>query len=170
LTLPKAIWAKPWAVDCTASGEGCEGVLRYLARYVFRIAITNNRIVDLDDKCVAIRHKDRRSMQWRTTRLSGHEFMRRFLQHVLPKGLRKVRYYGLWHPARREQAERARLLLSLEFPATPSPATRSAETVNRAADRPADYATSYETRVCPCCRQGCLVRTARLYPKQASGP
>jgi Putative transposase/Transposase zinc-binding domain len=170
LILPKATWAKPWAVDCTAWGEGGEGVLRYLARYVFRVAITNNRIVDLDNKCVTIRHKDRKSMEWRTTRLSGHEFMRRFLQHVLPRGLHKVRYYGLWHPARREHAERARLMLLLELPATPSPPTRSAETVNRAADRSADHATSDETRVCPCCQQGCLVRTARLYPKQASGP
>jgi Putative transposase len=82
-------------VHCTAWGEGDEAVLRYLARYVFRVAITNNRIVGLDDKGVTIRHKDRKSMQWRTTRLTGHEFMRRFLQHVLPKGLHKVRYYGL---------------------------------------------------------------------------
>jgi hypothetical protein len=96
--LPKAAWSKPWVVDCTAWGEGDEAVLRYLARYVFRVAITNSRIVGLDDKGVTIRHKDRKSMQWRTTRLSGHEFMRRFLQHVLPKGLHKVRYYGLWHP------------------------------------------------------------------------
>src|SRR5713226_5173055 len=111
-------------------------------------------------------------MQWRTTRLSGHEFMRRFLQHVLPRGLHKVRYYGLWHPARREHAERARLMLSLELPATPSPATRSTETVNRAADRSADcratikadHATSDETRVCPCCQKGYLVRSTRLYP------
>jgi Putative transposase len=168
LTVPKATWAKPWVVDCAASGEGNEAVLRYLARYVFRVAITNNRIVGLDDKFVTIRHKDRKSMQWRTTRLSGHEFMRRFLQHVLPRGLHKVRYYGLWHPARRERAERARLMLLLELPATPPLPTRS--TVDRAADRPADHATSDETRICPCCQQGYLVRAARLYPKQASGP
>src|SRR5580700_4540581 len=118
---------KPWVVDCTAWGEGDEAVLRYLARYVFRIAITNSRIVGLDDKGVTIRHKDRKSMQWRTTRLSGHEFMRRFLQHVLPKGLHKVRYYGLWHPSRREHAKRARLMLLLDRPATPSPATPAAE-------------------------------------------
>jgi hypothetical protein len=170
LTLPKAAWAKPWVVDCTAWGEGEETVLRYLARYVFRVAITNSRIVGLDDKGVTIRHKDRKSMQWRTTRLSGHEFMRRFLQHVLPKGLHKVRYYGLWHPARREHAQRARLMLLLDRPATPSPATRSPETVDRAADRSPNHVPSDETRICPCCQQGRLVRAARLYPKQANGP
>jgi hypothetical protein len=149
------------------SGEDNEAVLRYLARYVFRVAITNNGIVGLDG--VTIRHKGRKSMQWRTTRLSGHEFMRRFLQYVLPKGMHKVRYYGLWHPARREHAERARLLL-LNRPATPPPATRSTETINRAFDRSADHATSDETRICPCCQQDRPVRAARLYPKQASGP
>ena len=115
---------------------------------------SNNRIVGLDDKGVTIRHKDRKSMQWRTTRLTGHEFMRRFLQHVLPKGLHKVRYYGLWHPTRREHAQRARLMLLLDRPPTPSPATRSAETVDRATDRSANHTPSDETRICPRCQQG----------------
>jgi hypothetical protein len=168
--VPKAAWEKPWVVHCTAWGEGEEAVIRYLARYVFRVAITNSRIVGLDDKGVTIRHKDRKSMQWRTTRLSGHEFMRRFLQHVLPKGLHKIRYYGLWHSARREHAERARLMLFLDRPATPSPATQSAETSDHAADRSANHTPSDEARICPYCKQGRLVRTGRLYPKQASGP
>ena len=77
LVLPKVAWRKPWVVHCTAWGEGDEAVLRYLARYVFRVAITNTRIVGLDDKGVTIRHKERKSRKWQTTRLSGHEFMRR---------------------------------------------------------------------------------------------
>ena len=97
LVLPKAAWRKPWVIHCTAWGHGAEAVLRYLARYVFRVAITEGRIVGLDDDGVTIRHKHRASGRWHTTRLSGHEFMRRFLQHVLPKGLHKVRYSGLWH-------------------------------------------------------------------------
>lgn len=91
-------------VHCTAWGKGEQAVLDYLARYVFRVAITNSRIVGLDDQAVTIRHKHRTSNRWRTIRIPGHEFMRRFLQHVLPKGLHKVRYFGLWHPAKREQA------------------------------------------------------------------
>ena len=88
----------------------------------------------------------------------------------LAKGLHKVRYYGLWHPARREHAQRARLMLLLDRPPTPSPATRSAETVDRATDRSANHTPSDETRICPRCQQGRLVRASRLYPKQASGP
>ena len=85
-------------------GDGAEAVLRYLARYVFRVAITESRIVGLDDTGVTIRHKHRASGRWRKTCLHGHEFMRRFLQHVLPKGFHKVRYSGLWHPSRRDAA------------------------------------------------------------------
>ena len=84
-------------------------VLRYLARYVFRIAITNSRIVALDDHTVALRYKHRQSNRWRICTLDGAEFMRRFLQHVLPKGLHKVRYFGLWHPSKRSIASKARL-------------------------------------------------------------
>ena len=109
LVLPAATWSKRWVVHCTAWGEGDEAVLRYLARYVFRVAITNSRVVGLDENGVTFRHKHRASNRWRTTRLSGHEFMRRFLQHVLRKGLHKVRYYGLWRWSRREHAAQARL-------------------------------------------------------------
>jgi len=145
-------------------------VLRYLARYVFRVAITNNRIVAVDERSVTFRHKHRASNRWRTTRLSGHEFMRRFLQHVLPKGLHKIRYYGLWHPTRREQAARARLLLLLSRPASSDLEAPSPETTGDAADRPGDHTPSAQRRVCPCCQEGHLTRIGRLYPKQASGP
>ena len=173
LVLPESTWSKRWVVHCTAWGEGDEAVLRYLARYVFRVAITNNRIVDLDDNSVTIRHKHRASNTWRTTRLSGHELMRRFLQHVLPKGLHKVRYYGLWHPTRRDHAAGARLLLMLQRPTDPGPAASSPETTGDTADRIGDRTGDRpcdERRVCPCCKEGNLIRIGRLYPKQASGP
>jgi Putative transposase len=86
-------------------------VLSYLARYVFRIAIADTRIVALDERSVTIRYKQRKPARWRTCRMDGHEFVRRFLQHVLPKGFHKVRYSGLWHPGKRDRAAAARLLL-----------------------------------------------------------
>ena len=75
--LPDAAWSKPWVVHCTPWGEGEQAVLDYLARYVFRVAITNARIVGLDDQAVTIRHKHRKSNRWRTSRMPGQEFMRR---------------------------------------------------------------------------------------------
>src|SRR5271166_2681391 len=74
------------------------------------------RIVGLDDETVTIQYKERKTGRPRTGRLSGDEFMRRFLQHVLPRGFHKVRYFGLWHPAQRHNAARVRQMLQLEAP------------------------------------------------------
>jgi hypothetical protein len=172
LDIPDAVWRKPWVVHCTLWGDGSGAVLDYLARYVHRVALTNGRIVGLDDTHVTIRYKDRATGHWLATRLDGPEFMRRFLQHVLPKGLHKVRYYGLWHSSRRHEAERARLLLEL---CSPSPTIAAAATGEpaEAADGTAtstDGITAEPPRICPCCKIAALVCIGRLYPKQASGP
>ena len=123
-------------------------MLRYLARYVFRTAIANNRITGLDGDGVTFRHKHRASNRWRQTQLSGPEFMRRFLQPAwLPKGLHKVRYFGLWHPSRRQEAAQARLLLLLQPEGTGVAAQPS-----RAGG------------------EGRLIHVRRLNPKQPEGP
>ena len=99
----------------TAWGDGEQAVLEYLARYVFRIALTNARIVGLDDETVTIQATgNARPGRRQTCRLSGDEFMRRFLQHVLPRGFHKVRYFGLWHPRQRHTADRVRQMLQLQ--------------------------------------------------------
>ena len=92
-------------------------MLNYLSRYVFRTAISNARILGMDQSHVAFRWKDRNAEAWRNERLPGVEFLRRFLEHVLPRGFHKVRYYGLWHPSKRGESNRAWLLLILETPA-----------------------------------------------------
>ena len=92
-------WSKDWVVHSLHYGQGEPVVLNYLARYVFRIALTNHRIIGMDQTYVTFRYKDRKGDRWRTSRIEGHEFIRRYLQHVLPKGFHKVRYYGIWHPS-----------------------------------------------------------------------
>jgi hypothetical protein len=91
-------------------------VLRYLARYVFRIAISNPPLMAMDDTHLTFRYQVRDTGLWNTERVEGVEFLRRFLLHVLPKGFHKVRYYGLCHPAKHQQQARARLLLELALP------------------------------------------------------
>jgi hypothetical protein len=162
-------------------GEGAEAVLRYLARYVFRTAITNTRIVTLDQRSVTIRYKHRKSSCWQTCTLPDHEFMRRFLQHVLPAGLHKVRYFGLWHHSKRHLAAQARLLLEFDRPAAPALSSKP-ELLSKAAAAPADLnaaaqsvansseaSTSAQPRICPCCRLGHLIHIRRL-PKNPLGP
>ncbi len=113
---PKAAWSKKWVVWCKRWGHGETAVLDYLGRYVHRIAIANTRIIAMDENTVVFRYKERKKSRWRTCTLSGHEFMRRFLQHVLPRGLHKVRYYGLWNPKQRAQQQNARIALELAKP------------------------------------------------------
>ncbi len=112
-----ATWHKPWNSFIKAYGEKEGAVLKYLSRYVFRIAITNARLVSMDQTHVTFRYKDHDTGEMRTCRLDGVEFLRRYLTHVLPRGFHKVRYYGLWHHSRRKQAGRAWLLLTLAKPA-----------------------------------------------------
>ena len=73
-------------------------MLRYLAPSVHRTAITDARIVRVDATTVTFRYQDATARAWRTMTLPGEEFLRRFLQHVLPRGFHKVRYYGFWRP------------------------------------------------------------------------
>jgi len=168
LIIPDAAWTKPWVVKITRWGEGEEAVLRYLARYVFRIAITNSRIVSLDERTVSFCTKHRPSSSWRTTTIDGQEFMRRFLQHVLPKGLHKVRYFGLWHPAKRLIASNARLLLLLERGRhVPPQSLRNSESP---ADGDQPSTRVAEPRLCPRCGTGHLIFARKLLPKQPQGP
>jgi hypothetical protein len=86
-------------VHCKAPFAGPEQVLRYLSRYTHRVAISNRRLVAADDTGIAFRWKDYRvngSGRWKTMRLHPHEFIRRFLLHVLPKGFHRIRHYGLF--------------------------------------------------------------------------
>jgi hypothetical protein len=111
-----AVWHNPWNSFIKAYGEKNDAVMKYLSRYVFRIAITNARLVSMDATHVTFRYKDHDTGAMRTCRLDGVEFLRRYLMHVLPRGFHKVRYYGLWHHSRRKQARRAWLLLTLAKP------------------------------------------------------
>jgi DNA-directed RNA polymerase subunit RPC12/RpoP len=115
-SLPRKTWKRAWCCYCKPYGHGKEAVLQYLARYAFRIAITNARIIAMDDTHVTFRYKDREANRWQTCRLTGVEFLRRYLMHVLPKGFHKARYYGLWHYSKRPRQQCARLLLMLDSP------------------------------------------------------
>ena len=93
--IPAETWCADWVVHCQPVGNGLPA-LNYLAPYIFRVAISNNRIIQVADGRVTFRYQTSDTGQWRTCTLTAEEFLRRFLQHVLPKGFVKVRYYGLF--------------------------------------------------------------------------
>ena len=103
-SVPKAVWSsnKKWVVHLKHAGTG-EKVVEYLARYVFRIAITNSRIERFEAGLVSFRYRDNRTSQIKRSTLSAEAFIARFLLHVLPKHFTKVRHYGIYSSARAEQ-------------------------------------------------------------------
>jgi hypothetical protein len=109
-----------WVVYCKAPFAGPKQVLRYLSRYTHRVAISNRRLIATDGNAIAFRWKDYRSNgpdRWKTMRLHPHEFIRRFLLHVLPKGFHRIRHYGLFASANRaESIATARALLDVTAP------------------------------------------------------
>lgn len=96
--VPDRTWRADWNVDVKAAGSGVE-VVRYLARYVKRTAISDNRIIEASDESVRFSYTDSDTHERRELELAADEFMRRYLQHVPPPGQHRVRYFGWLHPA-----------------------------------------------------------------------
>ncbi len=109
IEFPQTLWKKQWVVYPKYVDYGGQKVLEYLARYIYRVAITNNRIVTYKDKKVTFKYKDYKTDTWEVMELPVDEFMRRFLQHVLPQGFHKVRTYGFMAPQNKS------VLQSLKF-------------------------------------------------------
>jgi hypothetical protein len=106
---PKA-WSLQWNVNCQPVGNA-EASLKYLAPYVFRVAISNSRIESFDESTVTFSYRKQGSSRTRKTTLDVFEFMRRFLQHVLPSGFMKVRHYGFMSSNCKVPLHRLRLLI-----------------------------------------------------------
>ena len=94
--LVNACYSKEWVPYCKPSFNGAQSVINYLGKYTHRIAISNYRIVSIDDENVVFSVKDYKNAgRWKTVQITGIEFIRRFLMHVPPKGFVRIRHYGL---------------------------------------------------------------------------
>lgn len=145
---------REWVVYAKEPFAGPQQVLRYLSRYTHRVAISNRRLVAADANAIAFRWKDYRIVpqarlrhdgpgRWKTMTLAPHEFIRRFLMHVLPKGFHRIRHYGLLANGNRAaNIARARELLGA-VPRVVEPDEEKAA----ASDEP-------RVRPCPCPRCG----------------
>jgi hypothetical protein len=114
------LFQQDWVVYAKPPFGGPEHVLHYLARYTHRVAISNHRLLSVSDSEVAFRWKDyAHGSKPRTMTLSPEEFLRRFLQHVLPRGFPRIRYFGwLANRARKNLLPLCRLLLNQQPPTT----------------------------------------------------
>jgi len=156
---PESIWNTPWVVYCKPCNHSTEKTLSYLARYVHQTAITNSRILSVEQGKVTFRYKDSRECRWKTMTLEASEFIRRFLQHVLPRGFHKVRYYGLLSPRNRNIFEQIRREL------TNKTEIGDAEPLN--GDSSAKIPESI--RLCPLCHKGYLISIMTL-PRRWRAP
>ncbi|MGD8790137.1 MAG: transposase [Burkholderiales bacterium] len=157
LAEPRAFadWLRPlrqreWVVYAKRPFAGPEAVLTYLSRYTHRVAIANSRLMALDEQGVTFQCEDYRAkgrVRYKTMTLTPNEFIRRFLLHVLPAGLHRIRHYGLLaNTTRKNNLARARELL---MGSTPQAAVQ-AQTNNADGLHEAQAAAS-PTYVCPDC-------------------
>jgi hypothetical protein len=148
-----------WVVYCQPPFGGPEQVVEYLSRYTHRVALSNQRLLALDDTSVTFQYKDYRSAEpqrWRPMTLAGEEFIRRFLLHVLPAGFQRIRYYGLL--ANRHRARhlaQCRTLLHGAQPALLPDDSQLAPVLPPPTPVPPP---------CPVCRHRLLVRVSTLPP------
>jgi hypothetical protein len=149
-----------WVVYAKPPFAGPQQVLDYVGRYTHRVAISNNRLLNIDNGQVSFSWKDYRdSNQQKTMTLSAAEFIRRFLLHVLPDGFQRIRYYGfLSNRYRQQKLAQCRQLLGMPAPEQTPDQSQPAQ----------DYRDRYQEltgsslRACSLCHQGCMVRLDTL--------
>jgi Putative transposase/Transposase zinc-binding domain len=146
-----------WVVYAKPPFGGPERVLDYLGRYTHRVAISNNRLIELKDEQVTFAYKDyKHEQRQKVMTLSADEFLRRFLLHVLPDGFQRIRHYGLLgNRHRTENLARCRELLAMPAPIA-QPASDYGERCRRLGGQ--------DPLRCPQCKTGQMVRIANLLP------
>lgn len=149
-SIPAGTWRGPWVVHTQPAGSGV-AVVRYLARYVGRTAISDERIVAATDEAVTFRYTDSATQQKKLCTLTAEAFLRRYLQHVPPSGQHRVRYFGWMHSSAKLRRMKVETLLAKPILVAAPP-----------------EAVSWHLR-CPHCERFSLVRVGTL-PRQARAP
>jgi hypothetical protein len=160
--IPYKVWSQDWVVHCLPVGDG-QAALKYLAPYIYRIAISNRRLLNFVDKGsleksqVAFEYRQSDTGQIKRCTLSVEQFIQRFLQHVLPKGFVKVRYFGFFAHNRRATLNALKKLPALlTLPAAAEPHLEST-------------ATTAPACLCPACGTP-MIFTRSLAPSATPRP
>ena len=156
-----------WVVYAKPPFAGAEQVLEYVGRYTHRVAIANNRIVDIEDGKVRFRWKDYRDAnRQKVMTLDAGEFIRRFLVHVLPEGFQRIRYYGLLgNRYRKQKLARCRELLGMQQSDAPVEPKERRDYRDKV-----EELTGVSLRECPFCHQGQMVCIEVLAPVASQAP
>ena len=162
-TAIKSLHQKNWNVYAKKPFGSPRTVLDYLGRYTHRVALSNDRILKIENGEVLLSYRDRKdSNRKKTMVLEAHEFIRRFLLHVLPDGFMRIRHFGfLANRSKKHLLSRCRKLLDLD-PALPHCPTQSAKDLLL-------KITGVDLSRCPCCHEGTMIVVADL-PALSNGP
>lgn len=161
--VPQEVWDKDWVVHSKKVGNG-EHALKYLAPYVYRVALSNKRILDIQDDQVTFEYQDSNTGQFKRSTLPAFEFIRRFLQHILPQGFIKVRYYGFLSPIHKETFNQIKYLLTALIALTLNPWEKSKISL----PPPKDPLDPSQLLKCPLC--GGSLRWLKELPRRRGPP
>jgi hypothetical protein len=165
--MPPAVWQQDWVVHCQPVGHGLSA-LKYLAPYIFGVAISNRRILKLAEGKVTFRYRTTDTGTLKTCTLPAEEFIRRFLQHVLPKGFVKVRYYGFLSSGLRQRLAAVRQQLGC-LSAHPGPAQVTDAEDGQAKDGQVTGPAHHSVVLCPSCGQA-MRRGPVIHPNEHGPP
>jgi hypothetical protein len=139
------VYKKTWVIYAKRPFRDAKAVIEYLGRYTHKVAISNNRLIAMDNKMVQFKYKDYAdSSKTKTMALEGTEFLRRFSQHILPKKFTKIRHFGLHAGAHYKTMD----LLYQQFFNQPRP-----KLIKQTWQQIAFQKTSFEAEICPLCKQ-----------------
>jgi hypothetical protein len=148
------LYKHKWVVSVREPITNPQHVLEYLARYTHRVAISNSRLLALNDGVVSFRYKDRQNNMIKQTAISAVEFIRRFLLHTLPQGFVRIRHYGFL--ANRERTAHLSLIQRLlRVPSEVRTRTRSVQEIML-------KLTRIDITLCPCCKKGRMQKVADI--------
>ena len=148
-TVLEACYTHKWVVYCKPPFASAEKVISYLGRYTHRVAISNNRMMAMQDGKVTFRWRDYADgNRMKNMTVTADEFIRRFLLHILPAGFRKIRHYGIF--AFRNKSARMALCRRLTHTPKPAPTLPLLDRLRRV--------LGHDFNLCPCCKRGFLSR------------
>ena len=156
--LVRDLYKHKWVVYAKAPFAGPQQVVEYLGRYTHKVAITNHRIISIDESGIQFRWLDYRDNKQKTMPLSGTEFLRRFCQHILPKGFVRIRHYGLLSTSKRPLLRK--LQQDFGIPALVKKEKKDWKEICR-------EHLNYNPDSCPCCEKGIMITIEVFLPARA---
>lgn len=150
IDIPYKLWQKEWVVDVRKAEKGGEFAIKYLARYVNKVALGKDRITYCDDNIVKFKYRRYNDTEWKTMVLKSDQFLHRYLQHTLPQGFIRIRYYGLLTSYYKDVVLKIKNFLEAEKMYQEEDVYRDNNSIRK-------YVPVYKHK-CPKCKKGILLK------------